>query len=150
IHGYRDEDGVSADSDTETFAAARLHIDNWRWAGVPFFLRTGKSMAKRTTEVAVVFREAPILFFERAGVSTLKPNMLNLYIEPEERITFQFLAKVPGPELQVDPVSMEFCYDEAFSVQPAEAYERLLHDAMEGDHTLFARADSVDRAWEIV
>ncbi len=150
VLGYRSEDGVSPASQTDTFAAVRLHIDNWRWSGVPFYLRTGKRLPRRTTEVAVVFREAPVMFFAETPVERLKPNMLNLIIQPEERISFQFLAKIPGPEIQVEPVTMHFSYDEAFATQPAEAYERLLHDAMDGDHTLFARGDSVDRAWEVV
>ncbi|MCC6381356.1 MAG: glucose-6-phosphate dehydrogenase [Dehalococcoidia bacterium] len=150
VPGYREEPGVPSDSTTETFAAARLFIDNWRWAGVPFYLRTGKRLARRTTEVAVVFREAPVAYFGGTAVDRLKPNMLNLSIQPEERISFQFLAKIPGADVRVEPVRMDFCYDEAFRMEPAEAYERLLHDAMDGDHTLFAREDSVDRAWQVV
>ncbi|MBI2767385.1 MAG: glucose-6-phosphate dehydrogenase [Chloroflexi bacterium] len=150
VPGYREEEGVDPQSNVETFAAMRLHIDNWRWAGVPFYLRTGKRMARRTTEVAVIFRESPVTYFHGTGIERLKPNMLNISIQPEERISFQFLAKVPGTEMRVEPVEMDFSYGESFKVQPAEAYERLLHDAMDGDHTLFARADSVDRAWEVV
>jgi len=150
VTGYRQEPGVAHDSTTETYAAVRLFIDNWRWAGVPFYLRTGKRMAKRTTEVAVVFREAPVRLFADTPVEHLKPNLLNISIAPDERITFQFLAKTPGPEIEVEPVEMEFCYQEAFEERPAEAYERLLHDAMDGDQTLFTRSDNVDRTWQIV
>ena len=150
VAGYREEEGVSASSQTETFAALRLHIDNWRWSGVPFFLRTGKRLPLRRTEVIVVFRQAPVPFFAGTGVDSLDPNVLTITIQPEESIEFKFLAKVPGPEIAVQQVEMDFSYDQAFQVQPAEAYERLLHDAMDGDHTLFARADSVERAWEVV
>ena len=150
IAGYREEDGVKARSTTETFAAVRLYIDNWRWSGVPFFLRTGKRLPLRCTEVTVVFRPAPVPFFAGTGVDALDPNVLTICIQPDETIQFKFLAKVPGPEIAVQQVDMNFVYDQAFNVQPAEAYERLLHDAMDGDHTLFARADSVDRAWEVV
>ena len=150
VAGYRQEPGVAARSHTETFAALKLQIDNWRWSGVPFYLRTGKRLPKRITLVTIVFREAPVHLFAGTGIDALKPNMLNISIQPDEEITFEFIAKVPGQEMRVEPVEMEFSYDEAFSVQPAEAYERLIHDAMDGDHTLFARSDSVDRAWEVV
>ncbi len=150
LPGYREEGGVAPDSQTETYAAIRLYIDNWRWAGVPFYLRTGKRLPRRTTEVSVVFRPAPIQVFGGTSVEHLDPNILRISIQPEEAIGFRFLAKQPGPDVIVDPVAMEFCYDESFRVQPAEAYERLLHDAMDGDSTLFARSDGVDRSWEVV
>ncbi len=150
VIGYREETGVAPESQTETFAALRLHIDNLRWAGVPFFLRTGKRLPVRHTEVVVTFREVPIPFFRSAGVDTLHPNQLVISIQPEEAISLRFLAKVPGPEIQVQAVEMDFSYGESFAAKPAEAYERLLHDAMDGDHTLFARSDSVDRSWEVV
>lgn len=150
VAAYREEPGVAKESNTETFAAIRLYIDNWRWAGVPFYLRTGKRLQRRTTEVAVVFHEAPVMFFNETPVERLKPNMLNIFIQPKEEISFQFLAKVPGPEIQVEPVDMHFCYQDVFKQEPAEAYERLLHDAFCGDPTLFARDDVVERAWEIV
>ena len=150
VPAYRKEPGVAANSQTETFAAMRLFIDSWRWGGVPFYLRTGKRMPRRTTQVAIVFREAPVHLFAGTGVDALKPNLLNISIQPEEEITLQFLAKEPVQEMSVRPVEMQFSYDESFKAQPAEAYERLIHDAMDGDHTLFARADSVDRAWEVV
>ena len=148
--GYREEEGVAQGSQTETFAAMKLEIDNSRWAGVPFFLRTGKHLPTRATEVTVVFRHAPVRFFHDTGVEELAPNTLTISIQPDESITFKFLAKVPGPEIDVQAVTMGFSYDRSFKTKPAEAYERLLHDAMDGDHTLFARGDSVDRAWEIL
>ena len=150
VPGYREEPGVASDSKTETFAAARLFIDNWRWAGVPFYLRTGKRLAQHTTQAIVVFREAPVMFFNDTPVERLKPNLLDISIQPAEEIRFQFLAKIPGTEFQVDPVDMQFSYKEAFAKQPSPAYERLLHDAFCGDQTLFARDDAVDRAWQIV
>ncbi len=150
VPGYREEDGVSQDSQTETFAALELCIDNWRWAGVPFYLRTGKRLPKRATEINIWFRDVPIQFFEGTGIDALPSNHLTLSMQPNEEITFAFLAKVPGPEIRVRPVEMTFSYGGTFMQEPAEAYERLLHDAMDGDHTLFARADSVERAWQIV
>ncbi len=150
VAGYREEPGVSASSHTETFIALELCIDNWRWAGVPVFLRAGKRLPRRATEIKIGFRDVPIRFFEGLGVGSLPPNHLTLSIQPDETITFAFLAKVPGPEIAVKPVHMAFSYQDSFMVQPAEAYERLLHDAMDGDPTLFARDDSVLRAWQIV
>jgi glucose-6-phosphate 1-dehydrogenase len=150
VPGYRSEPGVAADSDVETFAAARMFIDNWRWAGVPFYVRTGKRLPCRTTEAAVVFREAPVSLFKGTPVDRLKPNMLGISIQPEEEIRFQFLAKIPGAEIQVEPVNMRFSYQEAFDKPSPPAYERLLHDAFCGDTTLFERDDTVDRAWEVL
>ena len=150
VPGYLEEEGVGADSSTETYVALQLSIDNWRWAGVPIFLRTGKRLPRRATEVLISFREAPIRFFQGTGVEELRPNHLTISIQPDEEITFAFVAKVPGPEIQVKPVRMSFSYGESFMIEPAEAYERLLHDAMDGDHTLFARGDGVERAWTVV
>ena len=150
VPGYRDEEGVHPDSQTETFAALRLAIDNWRWAGVPIFLRTGKRLPRRATEVLIAFRDIPIRFFEGTGVEQLPANHLTISIQPDEEISFAFLAKVPGPEIRVKPVHMGFSYGESFMAKPAEAYERLLHEAMDGDHTLFARGDGVERAWTVV
>lgn len=149
VPGYREEKGVDPESSTETFIALRLQIDNWRWAGVPVYLRTGKRMARRGTEVLVSFRDIPVRFFEGTGVEQLPPNHLTLTIQPNEAITFVFLHKVPGPEIQVQPVRMNFSYGESFMGEPAAAYERLLHEAMDGDHTLFARRDGVERAWAV-
>jgi glucose-6-phosphate 1-dehydrogenase len=148
--GYREEEGVAPASETESFAAARLSIDNWRWAGVPFYIRTGKGMPRRVSEVHIEFREAPISFFEPTPVSELRPNHLTLRLQPEEGITLSFMAKPPGPEVDAQPVRMNFSYGEAFMSEPQEAYERLLYDAMDGDRTLFLRSDGVERAWALV
>jgi len=150
VPGYRGEEEVSENSTTETFFAAEVMIDTWRWAGVPFFLRTGKRLPRRATEVAIVFREAPLRLFEGTSVAGLRPNHLILRIQPEEGMRLTFIAKQPGPEIQVQQVGMDFAYRESFMTEPAEAYERLLHDALDGDRTLFAREDSVERAWEVV
>ena len=150
VPGYREEPGVAPDSATETFFAARVEIDSWRWAGVPFYLRTGKRLPRRSTEVSVVFRDVPLCFFEGTGVQDLRPNHLVLRIQPEEGINFNFFAKQPGPQVSAQQVSMDFSYRDSFMTEPAEAYERLLHDAMDGDHTLFAREDSVERGWMVV
>lgn len=148
--GYREEPGVSPNSDTETFVALELAIDNWRWAAVPFFLRTGKRLPRRCTEIHIAFRDVPVCFFQGTGVDELPANHLALCVQPDESISFVFLAKTPGPEIRVQPVRMEFSYGESFMAKPAEAYERLLHDAMSGDHTLFARRDGVEQAWRVV
>ncbi len=150
VPGYREEPGVSSTSNTETFIALKTYIDNWRWAGVPFFLRTGKRLPYRATEIEIAFKETPLRFFEQTKVDFLRPNHITLCIQPEEEIRFAFLTKVPGPEVDVKPVHMGFSYENAFMVEPQEAYERLMHDAMQGDHTLFVREDSVDRAWALV
>jgi glucose-6-phosphate 1-dehydrogenase len=149
--GYRDEQDVNPSSETDTFIAMRLDIENWRWQGVPFFLRTGKRLPRSVTEINVVFREAPIRFFEDIlEVDRLRPNHLTLRIQPGEAITFSFLTKEPGPEVRVKPVRMHFSYRDAFQESQQDAYERLLHDAMEGDQTLFLRSDGVREAWRIV
>ncbi len=148
--GYRDEEGVAPDSTTETYAAVRTHIDNWRWAGVPFFLRTGKSLNRRTTQVIVGLRDAPGYLFEAAGIDRGIADHISIQIQPDEGISLAFNAKEPGPDIRVKPVHMTFSYAQSFDAQPAEAYERLLHEAMEGDHTLFIREDEVERSWEIV
>lgn len=150
VPGYREEDNVAPDSNVETYAAVRLKIDNWRWSGVPVFLRTGKRMERTATEIAIVFKDAPVNFFRAIGMGTLEPNVLTLRIQPEENITLRFLAKVPGPDIRSQPVDMEFSYGDSFMHEPLEAYERLLHDAMCGDHTLFARSDAVLRCWEVL
>lgn len=150
VPGYREEDGVDPNSATETFAALRLSIDNWRWAGVPIFLRTGKRLPMRETEILVSFRDVPIRFFASTGIEELPANHLSISVQPDEAITISFLAKVPGAEVRVKPVRMDFSYGNSFMSEPAEAYERLLHDAMDGDHTLFARGDGVERSWAVV
>jgi glucose-6-phosphate 1-dehydrogenase len=150
IPGYRQEAGVDSNSTTETYVAVRTHIDNWRWSDVPIYLRTGKHLPRRTTQVIVGMRRAPGYLFEDAGIPAGVANHLSIEIQPDEGISLAFNAKEPGPEIALKPVHMHFSYDEAFKVEPAEAYERLLHEAMEGDHTLFIREDEVERSWEIV
>lgn len=150
VPAYRDEDGVSPTSTTETFVAMRLSVDNWRWAGIPVYLRTGKRLTKRATEVTMVFQRAPHLPFSGKLVRGLRPDALTLRIQPDEGISLSFGAKVPGQDFKVRSVSMDFSYFEAFGAEPPEAYERLLLDAMIGDPTLFIRTDEVDQAWKVV
>lgn len=150
VPGYRQEPGVSAGSDIETYFAAKVEIDSWRWAGVPFYLRAGKRLATRLTEIAIVFKPVPLTLFEGCSIDAYRPNLLFIRIQPEEGIVFRFMAKQPGPDVCLQEVNMNFSYHDAFMSQPAEAYERLLHDAMDGDQTLFLRSDSVERAWEVV
>ena len=149
VPGYREEPDVPADSRTETYAALRLEIDNWRWAGVPFFLRTGKRLPLRATEIAIAFKPAPHLPFRQLDVA-VPPNALVISVQPNEGATLQIAAKVPGTTMRVRPVQMDFQYGSAFLDESPEAYERLLHDALLGDATLFTRADEVDAAWRIV
>ncbi len=148
VKGYRDEEGVPAESVTETYAAVRLHVDNWRWARTPFILRSGKRLPRRVTEVAITFKQPPHLLFE--GGKPLQPNVLLLRIQPDEGVALRFGAKVPGPDVRIRDVRMDFRYGTAFSGETADAYERLLLDSMLGDGTLFARADEVEEAWRIV
>jgi glucose-6-phosphate 1-dehydrogenase len=150
VPGYREETGVAPVSMTETFFAARAEIDTWRWAGVPFYMRTGKRLRQHTTEVSITFKDVPLCFFQGTGLEEIPPNHLVLRIQPNEGISFCFQSKVPGPEIRIQEVSMDFSYHGTFMTQPAEAYERLLHDAMHGDQTLFTREDSIERAWTIL
>jgi len=150
VSAYRDEPGVAKDSNTETFVAMRMHIDSWRWSGVPFMLRTGKRMPVRDTRMVIVFRDVPLHLFKGAGVHHVDTDQLIVRIQPDEGISLSFAAKVPGAELHVEPVDMDFSYGSSFKTSPPEAYERLLHDALLGDHTLFIREDEVERGWEIV
>jgi glucose-6-phosphate 1-dehydrogenase len=147
---YRGEDGVAPDSTTETFAALKLAIENWRWAGVPFYLRVGKRLPKRATEVAITFKTAPLQLFREMGGDNPTPNLLVLRIQPDEGISLRFGAKVPGTRSDVRPVNMDFRYGSSFGVEAPEAYERLLLDAMLGDSTLFTRWDGVESAWELL
>jgi glucose-6-phosphate 1-dehydrogenase len=147
VPGYRQEPGVNPQSTTETFAALRLFVDNWRWAGVPFFLRTGKRLERPLTEVAIHFRQAPHSVFGGHGS---RPNRLVLNIQPEEGISLFFGAKPPGNHLDVSPVSMDFCYSTSFGPGSRSAYATLLNDCLRGDATLFDRADSVEAAWSLV
>jgi glucose-6-phosphate 1-dehydrogenase len=150
IGSYRDAPEVKPDSDTETFVALKLSIDSWRWAGVPFYLRTGKALPSRVTEIAVQFKRAPLSLFARAGVPQIEPNVLAIRVQPDEGILLRFGAKVPGQGLQIRSVNMDFRYGASFAVDSPDAYETLLLDAMVGDASLFTRDDEVERAWEIL
>jgi len=147
---YRAESGVPPDSKTETFVALRLVIDNWRWAGVPFYLRTGKRLAARHTEVAIEFKRAPFILFRDTPVSSLKPNQLLIHISPDEGISMRFGAKVPGPQVKVGSVEMDFNYADYFGTTANTGYEILLYDGISGDQTLFQRADMVEAGWSVV
>jgi glucose-6-phosphate 1-dehydrogenase len=147
---YRAEPDVAADSNTETFAAMRLAIDNWRWAGVPFYLRTGKRMSRRYTEIAIRFKHAPYAPFEDTHVDKLPPNWLVLQIQPDEAISLQFEVKRPGPVVDLAAVRMEFKYRDWFPREPNVGYETLIYDCMIGDQTLFQRADMVEETWRVV
>nr|MDQ2754938.1 glucose-6-phosphate dehydrogenase [Actinomycetota bacterium] len=150
VLGYRQEEGVDADSQTETYVAMKLTVDNWRWAGVPIYIRTGKRLPKRLTEVALQFQGVPHLPFDAADAEDLRPNALVLRIQPDEGVTLRFGAKVPGQSFQVRDVLMDMSYGTAFLEEAPDAYERLLLDAMVGDPTLFIRSDEVDQAWQLV
>jgi glucose-6-phosphate 1-dehydrogenase len=150
VQAYREEPKVAADSTTETFVAMRVFVDSWRWAGVPFYLRTGKRLPKRMTEVAIVFRRPPLTLFRGGSSAGPEPNVLVMHIQPDEGITLKFGSKVPGPRERIHPVTMEFRYGTSFGQRTSEAYERLLMDALLGDPTLFTRADGVEAAWESV
>jgi glucose-6-phosphate 1-dehydrogenase len=150
VPAYRAEEDVPADSRTETFVAMKLLIDNWRWADVPLYLRTGKRMPVRNTHIVIQFRRAPFVLFRDTSVEQLMPNQLVLHIQPEEGISLQFAAKVPGPVMRLGTVDMNFEYQEYFGKQPSTGYERLLHDCMIGDQTLFQRADMVEAGWSVV
>ena len=145
--GYRQEKGVNPESNTETYVALKLQVDNWRWSGVPFYLRTGKRLARQYTEIAIQFKEAPHLLFRGDGV---RPNWLVLNIQPDEGISLSFGAKAPGSQMSVRPVTMDFQYRQAFGGVSREAYATLINDCIRGDATLFDRADSVEAAWELV
>jgi len=148
---YREENGVPPNSETATYAAMRFLIDSWRWQGVPFYMRAGKKLAERLTEVNIHFKPVPlVLFKEEAAGSVLQPAMLTLRIQPQEGISLRFVTKVPGENINVGNVHMDMSYAEAFKRPISEAYERLLLDCMRGDATLFNRRDSVDRAWELI
>jgi glucose-6-phosphate 1-dehydrogenase len=150
VPGYREESDVPPESRTETFVAMKLLIDNWRWADVPFYLRTGKCMAAQNTHIVIQFRRAPFILFRDTPVENLMPNQLVLHISPEEGISLQFAAKVPGPIMRLGAVDMNFEYADYFGTQPSTGYERLLHDCMIGDQTLFQRADMVEAGWCVV
>jgi glucose-6-phosphate 1-dehydrogenase len=150
ISAYRTEPRVAPDSQIETYVALKLLVDNWRWADVPFYLRTGKRLADRVTEIAIQFRRAPIGLFRDTPVDCLPPNWLLMRIQPREGISLQFEAKMPGPRLQLGTVKMDFCYADHFGSAPSTGYEALLYDCMIGDATLFHREDIVDAGWAVV
>jgi glucose-6-phosphate 1-dehydrogenase len=150
VPGYREEEGVKPDSTTETYAALKLYFDNWRWAGVPFYLRSGKRMPKRVTEIAIQFKEAPHLLFGSIPQQQLEPNVLVIRVQPDEGITLRVGVKVPGQVTRIRWVNMDFRYGASFGISSPEAYERLLLDCILGDTTLYARRDMTERGWEIV
>src|SRR5579863_4339773 len=150
VPAYRSEPNVPPQSATETFLAMKLKIENWRWADVPFFLRTGKRLKERITEIVIQFRRAPLMLFHPTQSGVLPPNQLVLNIQPMEGISIKFNAKVPGPIVNLQPVNMNFRYQDYFKARPSTGYERLLYDAMIGDATLFQRADTVEIAWSVV
>jgi len=150
LPGYRQEASVDPGSRTETFVALKLGVDNWRWAGVPIYLRTGKRMARRHTEIAIQFKRAPFVLFRDTDVEHLPSNQLVINVQPEEGIALRFGAKVPGPLVQIGPVDMNFNYGDYFGAAPQTGYEVLLYDCMIGDATLFQRADMVEAGWSIV
>lgn len=150
LPGYRQEQGVPPDSKTETFVALKLLIDNWRWAGVPFYIRTGKRLGSRHTEVAIQFKRAPLVLFRDTPVSSLKPNQIVMHMAPDEGISLRFGAKVPGAQMKVGSVEMDFKYTDYFGTNPNTGYEILLYDGIMGDQTLFQRADMVEAGWAVV
>jgi glucose-6-phosphate 1-dehydrogenase len=150
VSAYRNEPRVSPDSNTETFVAAALNIDNWRWAGVPFYLRTGKRMARRLTQIVIRFRRPPFVLFRKTPVEKIPPNELVINIQPNEGISLSFEAKVPGPVVRLGSVDMDFQYSDYFGTTPSTGYETLLYDCMMGDSTLFQRADMVEAGWSVV
>jgi glucose-6-phosphate 1-dehydrogenase len=150
IAAYCQSPDVPAGSNTETFVAMKLGIDNWRWAGVPFYLRTGKALMRRRTEITIQFKQAPLTIFREMPVDRLPPNDLTLHIQPEEGVTLRFGVKVPGPAVKIDGVDMKFGYEDAFQRMPTTGYETLLYDCMIGDASLFQRADSIEAGWRVV
>lgn len=150
VPAYRSEPKVRPASTTETFVALKVSVDNWRWAGVPFYLRTGKRMAKRATEITIQFKQPPFILFRKTPVEHLTPNRLVLHLQPDEGISLSFGAKVPGPVVRLGTVNMAFQYKDYFGSTPSTGYERLLYDCMTGDATLFQRADMVEASWGVV
>jgi len=150
VPGYREEEFVDPHSNVETFVALKLQLDNWRWADVPFYIRTGKRLAKRATEIVIQFRRAPLVLFRDTPVDKLAPNLLVIHIQPDEGISLSFGAKIPGAHVHVGDVKMDFHYADYFGTEPSTGYERLLYDCMIGDATLFQRADMVEAGWSVV
>jgi len=150
VVAYRHEPNVAPDSATETYVALKLGIDNWRWAGVPFYLRSGKALAARRSEIAIQFKQAPFALFRDTPVERLTPNDMVLHIQPEEGVTLRFGAKIPGPHVRMGGVEMKFDYEDYFKVAPSTGYETLIYDCMTGDATLFQRADNIEAGWRVV
>src|SRR5882724_8966578 len=150
VSGYRSEPDVAPESNTETFVALKLQIDNWRWAGVPFYLRTGKRLARRATEIVIQFRRTPFVLFRNTTVRNLETNRLVIHIQPDEGISLSFGAKVPGSIMKLGLVNMDFDYSSYFGIEHNTGYERLLRDCMAGDQTLFQRADMVEAGWSVI
>lgn len=150
VAGYHQEEGVAPDSRTETFAALRIRVSNWRWAGVPFYLRTGKNLARKVTEIAVTLKPVPHLAFQGQGSVGVQANQIILTVQPDEGVTVSLGAKLPGPRMRIRPVNMEFRYGTSFMSESPEAYERLILDAMRGDATLFTRNDEIEALWGII
>jgi glucose-6-phosphate 1-dehydrogenase len=150
VPGYLEEEGVPTDSQTETFAALRLEVDNWRWAGIPIYMRTGKRLARKVTEIAITLKPVPHLAFDSEGSVGVQPNQLVLTMQPNEGVSLSLGAKIPGTRMRIRPVNMEFLYGTAFLSQSPEAYERLILDAMRGDATLFTRDDEVEAQWRVI
>lgn len=150
VPGYRDEKGVAADSSTDTFVALKLEIDNWRWSGVPIYIRAGKRLPKRITEITIFFNKAPDSLFKGRNVGELEHNVLSIQVQPREGMSLRISSKPPGPRLRVRPVEMDFTYDSSFGVASPEAYERLLLDVMKGDPTLFTRNDEIEESWDLL
>ena len=150
VVGYREEDGVAPDSRTETYAALRLHVSNWRWAGVPFYLRTGKRLSRKVTEIAVALKPVPHLAFQSKGSVGVQANQVILTVQPDEGVSVSLGAKIPGAQMRIRPVNMEFRYGTSFMSESPEAYERLILDAMRGDATLFTRNDEIEALWGII
>jgi glucose-6-phosphate 1-dehydrogenase len=148
--GYREEEGVDPDSDTETYVAAKLFVDNWRWADTPFYVRTGKRLPRRETTIAIQFKRAPHPPFEEGAADGLRPNVLLVHVQPDEGVSLAIGAKVPGQGMTIRTVDMNFHYGGAFNTDLPEAYERLILDAMLGDATLFMRADEIEEQWSLV
>ena len=150
VPAYREEQGVAKDSRTETYVALKCFVDNWRWEGIPFYMRTGKRLPKRSTEIAIQFRVAPHQVFSREASEGLDPNALVLRIQPDEGVSLKFGAKVPVQGIRIRTVNMDFDYGASFMVDAPDAYETLILDALRGDATLFTRRDEVDQQWAFV
>ena len=150
VPGYRQEPNVAPDSKTETYVAMQLNIENWRWAGVPFYLRTGKRMASRQTEVVIHFRKPPFMLFRETEVDELAANVLKITVQPHEGMRLSLSAKVPGPKMVLAPIELKFNYEDAFAHKPNVGYESLIYDCLIGDPTLFQRADMIEASWAVV